>query len=47
VLNDEQAKKSGAEKWIREKLCSAISNGDFFAPLFFAFPLVAVDGRAG
>src|SRR5579872_571580 len=28
-----------------EELCSAISNGDFFARLFFAFPLVAAEGR--
>jgi len=28
-----------AEKWIREKLCTAISNGDFFAILFFCRPL--------
>jgi hypothetical protein len=41
------AKKTGAEKWIREKLCSAISNGDLFAVLFFAFLLVAAEGRAG
>jgi len=32
------AKTSGAEKWIREELCSAISNGDFFALLFFCLP---------
>jgi hypothetical protein len=47
VLNDESAKKSGAEKWTRENLCSAISNGDFFALLFFAFLLVVAEGRAG
>ena len=46
AFNDEQAKKSGAQKWFPEKLCSAISNGDFFALLFFAFLLVAAEGRA-
>src|SRR6266704_2076497 len=30
--------KSGAEKWVLEDLCSAISNGDFFAILFFCLP---------
>jgi hypothetical protein len=28
-----------AKKWIREKLCSVISNGYFFALLFFCLPL--------
>jgi len=35
-----------AKKWAREKLTSAISNGDFFAILFFAFLLAAAEGRA-
>src|SRR5258707_14745541 len=32
-------KHLGAKKWIRGKLSSAISNGDFFATLFFCLPL--------
>jgi len=32
-------KNLGAEKWIREKLCSGISNSDVFAILFFCLPL--------
>jgi len=40
MLNkDEWQKNLGTEKWIREKLCSTISNGDFFALLFFCLPL--------
>ena len=35
----EWQKNLGAKRWIREKLCSAISNGDFFALLFFCLPL--------
>src|SRR5258708_26874781 len=38
VLLTEWQKNLAAKKWIREKLCTAISNDDFFALLFFCLP---------